>query len=749
MKKIVIKILKGFGIALLLLMILSGGVYYKSVNYSMYDLQANKELLTEPSNEDGYAKLAEDLVAKMTLEEKIDQMYGEKLYQLPKLGIGFLVKNRFPHVYAGENERLNIPPWVLSDGPRGARVLDKDVFSVTTFPVGMARGASWDIDLEERINEVIAIEMRANKVNYAATPCINLLRHPGWGRAQETYGEDPWHLGEFGVAAVKGIEKHNVMACPKHFALNSIENSRFIIDVDLDERTLREVYLPHFKKTIQVGKPASLMSAYNKVLGEYAPNNKYLLNDILREEWGFKGFVSSDWFFGTRDGLASVKAGLDVEMPYQQVYKYDVLEKGIEDGEISESDIDKIVKRTLGTRLKYAFSGDEDLYGHDRIETPEHVDLAREAAEKSMVLIKNDNILPYGSETDQKVLVLGRLANMENTGDFGSSNSTSLNIVTPFEGIETYNKALGNQVELYDGPDETIASAKAVDADKVIVVVGYTHLDEGEYLAGEEDMKKSAEAGKLVGKKGVGGDREDLRLLPEDEALIKAVSEKNNNVVVVYVGGSAINMNAWEDQVSGILFAWYSGMQGGNALANVLYGDVNPSGKLPFSIARNDDDYPFFNPYTFKIEYGYYHGYTLFDKNNIDVAYPFGYGLSYTTYSYDNLQVEEASLSKEGTLKASVDLSNQGEVAGEEIVQLYIGFKNSSVDRPVKLLRAFDKVLLKAGESKTVELEVSIKDLAWYDPETKEWKIEEMEYELFVGSSSNKEDLIEASFIVN
>ena len=262
-------------------------------------------------------------------------------------------------------------------------------------------------------------------------------------------------------------------------------------------------------------------------------------------------------------------------------------------------------------------------------------------------------------------------------------------------------------------------------------------------------MKKSAEAGKLVGKKGVGGDREDLRLLPEDEALIKAVSEKNNNVVVVYVGGSAINMNAWEDQVSGILFAWYSGMQGGNALANVLYGDVNPSGKLPFSIARNDDDYPFFNPYTFKIEYGYYHGYTLFDKNNIDVAYPFGYGLSYTTYSYDNLQVEEASLSKEGTLKASVDLSNQGEVAGEEIVQLYIGFKNSSVDRPVKLLRAFDKVLLRAGESKTVELEVSIKDLAWYDPETKEWKIEEMEYELFVGSSSNKEDLIEASFIVN
>ncbi len=232
MKKIAIKILKGIGILLLLLIILAGGVYYKSVNYNMYDLQANKELLAEPSDEEGYAILAEELVSQMTLKEKIDQMYGEKMYQIPKLAIGFLMKDRFPHVYVGENKRLHIPPWVLSDGPRGARVMDHGINSVTTFPVGMARGASWDIGLEERINEVIAIEMRANKVNYAATPCINLLRHPAWGRAQETYGEDPWLLGEFGVAAVKGIEKHNVMACPKHFALNSLDNSRFVVDVE-------------------------------------------------------------------------------------------------------------------------------------------------------------------------------------------------------------------------------------------------------------------------------------------------------------------------------------------------------------------------------------------------------------------------------------------------------------------------------------------------------------------------------------
>lgn len=748
MKNLMIKFLKGLGILLVLLVLISAGVYYKSVNYDMQDLQANKELLSEPEDEEGYALLAEELVSQMTLKEKIDQMYGEKLYKIPKLGIGFLIKNRFPHVYAGANERLHIPPWVLSDGPRGARVLDKGVYSVTTFPVGMARGASWDIDLEERINEVIAIEMRANKTNYAATPCINLLRHPGWGRAQETYGEDPWHLGEFGVAAVRGIEKHNVMACPKHFALNSIENSRFVVDVDLDERTLREVYLPHFKKTIQEGEPASIMSAYNKVLGEYAPNNKYLLTDILRDEWGFKGFVTSDWFYGTRDGVESVKAGLDVEMPSQQVYKYEILEQGIEEGEISESDIDHIVKRSLQTRLKYAFTDDQDKYGHDRIETKEHVDLAREAAEKSMVLLKNDDILPLKLAEGDNVLVLGRLANKENTGDHGSSNSTSLNITTPFEGIQAIHKKVQNVVELYDGPDINVAVDKAGNADQVILVVGYTFEDEGEYINFSDDMEASAKAGKLLGEKGIGGDRENLRLLPSDEALIEAVSSVNKNVIVVYVGGSAINMNSWEAKVPGILFAWYSGMEGGSALANVLYGKVNPSGKLPFSIARNDSDYPYFNPYTLKIDYGYYHGYTLFDKKSIEVAYPFGYGLSYTTFAYSDLQMKESELEKNGILQAQIKVTNSGNVGGEEIVQLYVGFKNSAIDRPVKLLRGFDKIFLKPGETKIVELEVAIQDLAWYDPQAKQWKVEEMEYELYIGPNSDMSNLMESVFTV-
>ena len=748
MKKIVVKTAKVLGLILLILILIGAGVYYRAVNYDMHEIQADTNLLGDLKTEEDFAKLAVDLVAQMSLEEKIDQMYGEKMWQLPKLGIGFLLKKRFPHVYVGGNERLNLPPWVLSDGPRGARVMDHEIMGVTTFPVSMARGASWDIDLEERVNKVIAAEMRANKTNCAAAPCINLLRHPAWGRAQETYGEDPWLLGEFGVAAVKGIESQNVMACPKHFALNSLDNSRFVVDVELDERTLREVYLPHFKKTVQVGKPASLMSAYNMVRGEYCANNKYLLNDILREEWGFQGFVSSDWFKGTSDGIASVKAGLDVEMPYQQKYSYATLKEGIEKGEITEADIDALVIRSLKTRLKYAFTGDEDNYPKELIASDSHVELARVVAEKGMVLIKNQGVLPLHASPGKKVLVMGRLADMENTGDHASSNSTSLNIVTPYEGIKHLNESLGNEVELYDGADLNLASSKAGEADQVIVVVGYTFEQEGEYMNIGGEMEKSAEAGKLIGKKGIGGDRENLRLLPEDEALIEAVSKGNENAVVVYVGGSAINMTTWEEKVPAILFAWYNGMEGGTALANILYGKVNPSGKLPFSIARNDADYPFFNPYTLKIDYGYYHGYTLFEKRNIEVAYPFGYGLSYTSFSYDSLKIAESPLDKTAVLNASVNITNTGSVFGEEIVQLYVGFRNSAIDRPVKLLRGFDKMGLEPGEIKTVDFEVKMEDLAWYDPEARQWKVEEMDYELFVGPSSEADKLIQASFKV-
>ncbi len=739
-------ILKILSIVLIVLLVLFAIIYFSFANYPTYSIKAERAYLEN----DDFNKLANDLVSNMTLKEKIDQMYGEKKWNaLLKMGVNYVIQQRFPHIYVGRNERLNIPPWVLSDGPRGARVMNKSIDGVTTFPVAMARGASWDVDLERRVHEAIAIEMRANHTNYAATPCVNLLRHPAWGRAQETYGEDPWLLGEMGVAAVRGIQTHHVMACPKHFALNSLENSRWVVNVDIDDRTLREVYLPHFKKIVQEGKTASIMSAYNWVRGQQCGANKELLTDILRDEWGFKGFVSTDWGFGLYDGIGGIKAGLDVEMPAQQQYVYHTIKKGIASGEITEKDIDKIVTRILRTRLEYAFSEDKMDYGHELIACPSHINLARETAEKSMVLLKNDGVLPFKRSQNKKIAVIGRLADLPNTGDQGSSNCKPPYVITSYQGIKLLNEKLGNDVILNDGSNLEKAKRLAGEADEVILVVGYTHEDEGEYIIlSRNKMMRSAKAKKLIGKKGLGGDRTSLKLLPEDEALINAIAPLNNNTVVSYVGGSAIDMSHWEDEVPAIIFAWYAGMEGGNALANILYGNTNPSGKLPFSIAENEEDYPYFNPYTDNITYEYYHGYTLFDKENIPVAYPFGFGLSYTSFDYSNLSIINAEPTEKDTLQVKVDLKNTGGLAGEAVTQLYIGFKNSKIDRPVKLLRGFIKTYLEPNEEKTIKFTLPVEEISFYEPETRQWKIEKMEYEIFVGSSSKREDLLTGYFKV-
>lgn len=711
-----------------------------SLDYDMYDLKADRKYYGNNFWEIDTDSLSRELVNLMTFEEKIDQMYGEKMYKsVPKFFGSFILKEKFPHIYVGRNDRLNIPPWVLSDGPRGARVLDKNISAVSTFPVAMARAASWNTSLEYQVHDVISKEMRANKTNYAATPCINLLRHPGWGRAQETYGEDPWLLGEFGVAAVKGIERNNVMACPKHFALNSIENSRWVIDVSIDERTLREVYLPHFKKVIQKGKPASIMSAYNKVRGTYSGSNRELLTEILRNDWGFDGFISTDWMYGIYDGIEAINAGLNVEMPWQDEYSYDIIEDGIKEGEIKIEQIDNLVYNSLKTRLKYAFSYDSIEYNQKLILKSDHIELARKAAEESMVLIKNEKILPFKIMENMRVGVFGNLADLKNTGDMGSSNSSSPYVITPYQGIKNYFKNTDTEVIYDDGNnlDKTIKIAENLD--QIIIVVGYTFKDEGEYIMSRGQMLKSAEAKELVGVEGIGGDRENLELSKKDYELITEISKVNDNVVVVYVGGSAINMNKWIDEIPAILFSWYSGMEGGNALAKILYGDVNPSGKLPFTIAKNDEDYPYFNPFTDTITYGYYHGYTLFEKYDKEIAYHFGHGLSYSNFLIDNFRIIDNNTDK---IVFSTDIKNNSKIKGKEVLQLYVGFENSKINRPLKLLRDFKKLELEPGEKKTVLLSVDIEDLAYYNDEEKRWEVEDIKYNFYVGNSSDNKKLI-------
>jgi len=753
MKKIFKNIVIGFTLLFLIITLFGTYFYITASNYKDYPIKGDTNIFQKIGIEENYDTLSNYLISQMTLDEKIDQLSGEKEFSgWIKFIVNYAVNGVFPHVYVGENERLKIPPLVGSDGPRGARVIKKESEGVTTFPVAIARGASWDINLEKRVNEAIAIEMRANGTNYAFTPCINLLRHPGWGRAQETYGEDPWLLGEFGVAATESYKKHNVMACPKHYALNSIENSRWFVDVTIKERALREVYLPHFKKVVTEGKTPSLMTAYNSVNGYYMSENKYLLHDILRKEWGFKGFVSSDWFYGTHNTSKGIIAGLDIEMPVHNHYNHEKIKKAIEKGEISKDLIDRNVLRILKTRLPYAFEKDIMQYDKSLISNKKHTELALEAALKSMVLIKNDNILPFKKEKNLKIALIGRLANEKNVGDEGSSNSKSRYVISPYDGLKNYHKNLNNNIILNTGENLKSAINDAEISDQVILIVGYASNEEGEYVPAismnmQSNVLESSKQGKLIGVKGTGGDRESLKLNNKDITLIKELSKVNKNLVVIYIGSSAIDMKEWNDLAPSILFSWYGGMEGGNAISKVLYGDYNPSGKLPFSIAKNESDYPYFNPYTMKTEYGYYHGYTLFEKNNIEPLYPFGYGLSYTSFKFKTLKVNTPKIKKNETLSFSIEIENIGGIGGEEVIQLYVGFSNSSIDRPVKLLRGFNKVFLKPGEIKKVDFNLNPDDLAYYNVQNKKWEIEKMEYEVYIGSSSNN-NLLKSSFII-
>jgi len=652
----------------------------------------------------------------MSLEEKVNQMKGNGLFSKVIKDRGF---GKRAYDAAG-SQKFNIPPFKFTDGPRGVIIPGS-----TCFPVSMARAASWDIELEQEVGDIIGKEVRAHGGNLFGGVCINLLRHPSWGRAQETYGEDPFLVGEFGAALVRGVQMHNVMATAKHFAANSIENARFKVNVKMDERTLREVYLPHFKRCVEEGC-ATIMSAYNKVRGKYCGHNDYLLRDILKGDWKFQGFVHSDWMYGVKDTVGGITGGLDVEMPRAKYYKYKKIKTALEEGKISEDMIDEAAKRVMRTILRYTTKKDPQNYDESLINNLEHRKVALKAAEKSMVLLKNEkNILPLNKNNFSKLAIFGKYAKIKNTGDHGSSRVSVKKVITPLKGIRRY---LGDSIEVIYNDDKDYVSIKntAKEVDIAIIVVGLNYKDEGEYI---KEFR-------------IGGDRENLALHDNDIELIKLVASENSNCIVVLIGGSAITMEEWKDQVPAILMAWYSGVEGGNALAKILFGDVNPGGKLPFTIPKDQKELPFFDKNADEIEYEYYHGYTLFDKKEFEPAFAFGYGLSYTLFNYSNLNVRVEN----DRIIASIDVKNVGKVAGDETVQLYIGFEQSRIDRPVKLLRGFSRISLMPSETKNVKIEITKKNLAWYNPESKSWEVEQIPYTLYMGSSSRTEDLLSTQF---
>jgi len=693
-------------------------------------------------------KKAAALLKKMSLKEKVWLLNGnwDPVLNMIRYKNGY---NPTPIATNGL-KRLGIAPIKFTDGPRGV-VMGHS----TCFPVSMARGASFDRELERKVGDVIGKEARAQGANLFAGVCINLLRHPAWGRAQETYSEDPFHLGEMGKALTESVQEHNVMACLKHYALNSIENSRFFVNVKADGRTLREVYLPHFKKSVDAGA-ASVMGAYNLYEGDQACESSLLLTEILRDEWGFEGFTISDFIFGVRDGKKAIEAGLDVEMPMPIQYKQNLL-KAVQAGQVAESAIDRAVLRVVKTLMVFMYSSDKMTYKKDLVAHPDHTRLAREVAEKSMVLIKNQgNVLPFKKEMC-KVLVLGRLAAQENTGDHGSSRIFAPYVITPLEGLKKY---FGEGVEVLHRDETQLDEAKrlAAEVDCVIIIAGNDFNDEGEFVspggasdfmvpvfAGYKNMgqpiktallkfSQRAMAKQVMNDNGspLGGDRKSLSLKPEQVRLIQEVGGINPNTVVSLVCGSMIMIDTWAEQVPAVLYSWYAGMEGGIALPRILFGDVNPSGKLPFTIPTDVNHLPYFSSSDKEITYDLYHGYTLLDKNRQIPAYPFGFGLSYTTFQYSDVSVDQNG----EILGVSVQVTNTGERDGEEVVQVYVGMEYSRVERQRKLLKGFEKVFIRAGETVTVKIPVAIEDLRIYSIIEKGWVLEPGTYMIMVGPCS-------------
>ena len=657
---------------------------------------------------------ADALVAMMTLEERLGCLSGEPAFWpgIIDLTTGGYHAHGWP---AARVERLGVPGLNFADGPRGC-VLGPS----TTFPVSMARGASFDPALEERIGDAIGAELRASDATFTGAVCMNLLRHPAWGRAQETYGEDPHHVGEMATALTRGLQRH-VMACMKHFACNSMENARFKVDVVADERALHEVYLPHFKRVATSGV-AAVMSAYNSLNGHWCGDSHPLLTGILRDDWGWDGLVVTDFIMGLRDPVASVQAGCNIEMPFRQ-QRTQVLPGAVASGELDVADVDARVAETLATFLRFVevFTNAPD---RSVVGCAEHRALARRAAVESIVMLRNEDLLPLELSAIGRIAVLGPLAAVPNLGDGGSSNVLHTpDPVTLLAGIEAAAVPRGVSVAHSDRE-----ASVAAGADLAGGVVGYTRHDEGEYMddggtvflklapaldhpelgladptQAESLLAGFGDAGAVAGSS-KGGDRASLRLHPADEQLIAAAAAVCDRVVVAVMAGSAVVM-PWLDTVDAALMVWYPGSEGGHALADVLFGQSEPGGRLPFAVPRHESDLVDFDRDADTAVYGLLHGQWHLDARGTEARLPFGHGLGYTTFEFGDAEVTEDQV--------IVGVTNTGRRSGSTVVQVYGRVPASAYERPPKRLVGFAKIRLAPGESTdaAVPIDPSVLDL--------------------------------------
>jgi beta-glucosidase len=677
---------------------------------------------------------AKSLYEQLTDDERLGLLDGDTPFWE---GMSAMVTEGYnvrPYVH-GAVDRLGIPGTRFVDGPRGCVAGEG-----TAFPISMARGATWDPALEEQIGEVIGREIRAQGGNFFGGVCINLPRHPSWGRIQESYGDDPYHLGEFGAALTRGARRY-VMACAKHYALNSMENARFSVDVTIDEATLQDVYLPHFRRAVDEGV-AAIMSAYNSVNGEWAGQNTHLLTDVLREQWGWDGITVSDFIWGLRDGVKSLNAGLDLEEPFVQQRALH-LRDGLVSGATSWEVVERAGVRLLAVQLRSYAQRTDGEFGPEAMVTDEARALSRSVAARGMVLLKNDDVdgspvLPLVPGRVTSIAVIGRLAVAPNMGDFGSSNVRAPHHITPLVGITA--AFPGARISVVTDDDPAAAAEAARAADVAIVVAGFDARDEGEYV-GSETMTRPellalyppAPHGALEGARdgmsspendqgvvmtsgdGYGGDRASLTLRPVDEQIIRAVAAANPRTVVSMVAAGAVLTEAWRHDVPAIVMMWYAGMEGGHALADVLTGAQNPSGRLPFSIPTSADHLPFTDRNATAITYDRFHGQRLLDKLGVAAAYPHGFGLSYTTYTIGDVTV---GLPDEHGTRVTATVTNTGTRDGHHVVQVY-GRRSTGGYAGELMLVGFVGVDVPAGASAPVDVEVSFTPLAEWDPDAK------------------------------
>ncbi|WP_053970836.1 glycoside hydrolase family 3 protein [Mangrovimonas sp. ST2L15] len=708
-----------------------------------------------------------EVIKAMTNEEKAhmllgSEMFGDSIHGEPRMKAPGSAGTTYTI------PRLNIPALLLADGPAGVRIAptrpnDSHTYYGTAFPVGTALASSWNTELVEHVGVAIGEEVRDYGIDVLLAPALNIHRNPLCGRNFEYYSEDPLVSGEIAAAYINGVQSNGVGTSVKHFVANNQETNRFSIDAQISERAMREIYLKGFEMAIKKAEPWTVMSSYNKVNGKYTSESHDILQDILRNEWGFKGFVMSDWFGGyesletigngNSNVVAQMNAGNDVLMPGTQ-NQYNLLLEAINSGELSEEVVNRNIEAILKVVLQspvfknQKFSNTPDLKGHAKI--------ARESAAESMVLLKNnDGILPFSTKS-KSVALFGTTSYNFISGGTGSGDVNEAYTVSLLEGLNNSSVKTSNFIEeAYVGyvKEEAEKERKRREANGAIFTPPkrMVELDVPNNLI-DQSAKQDAMAIITIGRNsGEFGDRdinEDFYLAQDEIKLIENVSkafhEQNKKVVVILNIGGVIETFTWKDKVDAILLTWQLGQEGGNAVADVLLGKVNPSGKLPMTFPVDYNNHlssvgwpgmPVSDPKEIDYSEDIYVGYRYFDTFNIEPSYEFGFGKSYTSFTLSDLYISDRIIQKE--VKIKVKVTNNGSVSGKEVVQLYVSAPGISLKKPNMELKGFEKTkILKPGQSQILEFIITLDDLVSFDDNLNAWVAENGNYKVYLGNSS-------------